>query len=84
MHDYTGLSAPSVLQYALARYCEKTDFGKEYVHGIQKKLAENYAFLSTALSKLGFKIAKANNQIQFGLSATENGDDSILISENLY
>ena len=32
----------------------------------------------------GFKIAKANNQIQFGLSATENGDDSILISENLY
>jgi hypothetical protein len=32
----------------------------------------------------GFKIAKANNQIQFGLSATENCDDSILISENLY
>ena len=59
VHDYTGLSAPSVLQYALARYCEKTDFGKEYVHGIQKKLAENYAFLSTALSKLGFKIDKA-------------------------
>ena len=34
--------------------------------------------------KEGFKIAKANNQIQFGLSATENGDDSILVSENLY
>jgi len=32
----------------------------------------------------GFKIAKANNQIQYGLSATENGDDSILIRENLY
>jgi aminotransferase len=59
VHDYTGLSSPSVLQYALARYCEKTDFGREYVHGIQKKLAENYAFLSAALSKLGFKIAKA-------------------------
>lgn len=32
----------------------------------------------------GFKIAKANNQIQFGLKATDNGEDSILISENLY
>lgn len=32
----------------------------------------------------GFKIAKANNQIQWGLNASDNGDDSILISENLY
>ncbi len=32
----------------------------------------------------GFKIAKANNQIQFGLLASDNGEDSILISENLY
>jgi len=34
--------------------------------------------------KEGFKIAKANNQILFGLSASNNGEDSILISENLY
>lgn len=34
--------------------------------------------------KEGWVIAKANNQIQFGLAASENGDDSILISENLY
>lgn len=32
----------------------------------------------------GFQIAKANNQIIFGLSSTDNDDDSILISENLY
>lgn len=32
----------------------------------------------------GYRIAKANNQIQFGLNASDNGDDSILISENLY
>ena len=32
----------------------------------------------------GWVIAKANNQIQWGLKASENGDDSILISENLY
>jgi hypothetical protein len=34
--------------------------------------------------KEGWYIAKNNNQIQFGLSASDNGEDSILISENLY
>jgi len=34
--------------------------------------------------KEGWKIAKLNNQVQFGLKSSENGDDSILISENLY
>jgi hypothetical protein len=34
--------------------------------------------------KEAWKIAKNNNQIKFGLNASENGDESILISENLY
>ena len=34
--------------------------------------------------KEGWKIAKANGQIQFGEIASDFGDDSILISENLY
>jgi len=29
-------------------------------------------------------IAKENNQIKYGSEASENGEDSILISENLY
>jgi len=32
----------------------------------------------------GFQIAKRNDQILYGLSASDNGEDSILISENLY
>jgi len=32
----------------------------------------------------GYQIAIVNGQIQFGAKATENGDHSILISENLY
>jgi len=31
-----------------------------------------------------WKIAKASNQIKYGLEASENGEDSMLISENLY
>ena len=34
--------------------------------------------------KEAWTIAKKNNQIQFGLMASDNGEDSILISENLY
>jgi hypothetical protein len=34
--------------------------------------------------KEGWKIAKENNQIKWGLEASENGNDSQLISENLY
>ncbi|MCK9445929.1 hypothetical protein M0Q50_03455 [bacterium] len=34
--------------------------------------------------KEGWKIAKENNQIKWGLDASENGEESILISENLY
>jgi hypothetical protein len=34
--------------------------------------------------KEAWKIALANNQIKFGLKASDNGEDSELISENLY
>ena len=34
--------------------------------------------------KEGYQIAKREKQIQFGLETSDNGEDSILISENLY
>jgi hypothetical protein len=34
--------------------------------------------------KEAWKIAKENNQIKYGLEASDRGEDSILISENLY
>ena len=34
--------------------------------------------------KEAWKIALANNQIKYGLAASDRGEDSILISENLY
>lgn len=49
---------------------------------------ENQGFL-TSLNryvdrKEAWKIAKENNQIKWGLEVSENGEDSQLISENLY
>jgi len=34
--------------------------------------------------KEGWKIAVENNQVVIGLAASDNGEESILISENLY
>ena len=51
-------------------------------------LRDNQGFL-TSLNryvdrKEGWIIAKRNKQIQFGLGVSDNGEDSALISENLY
>lgn len=43
-----------------------------------------YSGDSRGIGQEGWKIAKENNQIQWGLEASENGEDSQLISENLY
>ena len=56
IHDYTGLCAPSVLQQAIAEYLKNSNFGKEYVADLRKKLAEGYNHLASELLKLGFEI----------------------------
>lgn len=38
----------------------------------------------TSLDRYADRRGLENNQIQFGLTASENGEESILISENLY
>lgn len=49
---------------------------------------EHQGFLTTfnrfVDRKEAYKIAKAQNQIKYGFDATENGEESILISENLF
>jgi hypothetical protein len=49
---------------------------------------DNQGFLTSenrhVSRKEAWKIAKENDQIIYGLTQSDNGDDSILISENLY
>jgi len=57
--------------------------------GLSDKDMRNHQGFVTSLDRYfnrkdAWAIAKANNQIQYGLAASENGEDSILISENLY
>lgn len=61
----------------------------DFINSLSEDEIRNHQGFITSLDryvnrKEGWKIAKENNQIQFGLDASENGDESILISENLY
>jgi hypothetical protein len=68
--------------------CYKTLIDVVKVKDEDLPLRDNQGFL-TSLNryvdrKEGWIIAKKNKQIQWGLEASDNGDDSALISENLY
>lgn len=53
--DYTGLSAPYLLQSAIAGYLETNNFGQEYVRNLRKKIRQSYSYLKNALKQVGFQ-----------------------------
>jgi aspartate/methionine/tyrosine aminotransferase len=60
IHDYIGLSSPTILQEAIANYIKKNNFGNSYIKEIKTRLQNNYEFLSFELHKLNFKVNKAD------------------------
>ena len=66
-----------ILRQLIPNITEDDEPGREY----QGFLTSTNRYVDR---KEAWKIAKENNQIKIGLVASENGEDSILISENLY
>ncbi len=56
IHDYTGLSSPSILQEAIALYLDKHEFGRKYVTGLRKKMRTSFELLSGKLNECGFEM----------------------------
>ncbi len=56
IHDYTGLSAPSLLQEAIAEYLESQNFGATYTKWVRTSTKETYLFMKQSLDKLGFTV----------------------------
>ena len=59
IHDYTGLCAPSILQYSISEYLANSDYAKEYTSSIRMKLNANYYYAKLLLEGFGFSVAKA-------------------------
>lgn len=55
MHDYTGLCAPSILQASIARYLEKSGYGKDYIEDVKIKCRQSARYMSQILNSEGFE-----------------------------
>jgi aspartate/methionine/tyrosine aminotransferase len=60
VHDYIGLSGPSVLQQALANFLKVPYVGSVYCQQLRTKLKNNYNTLCLGLQKLGFEVSEAH------------------------
>ncbi len=59
IHDYTDLSASSLLQEALGKYLEETENFYAYIKDIRMKLTENYNIATEMLTSCGFTVLPA-------------------------
>ncbi|HAN00143.1 MAG TPA: hypothetical protein DCQ26_16205 [Marinilabiliales bacterium] len=84
IHDYTGLSSPSVLQQAIAFYLDRYNYGKEYVEQLRDKLKGNYNQMVTELTLLGFKIHQAQGGYFIWAELPASQPDGFAFAIDLY
>jgi len=84
IHDYTGLSSPSVLQQAMAFYLDKYNFGKEYTESLREKIKDNYYQLEKELTNLGFKVIQAQGGYFIWAQLPEGLTDGFQFTIDLY
>lgn len=84
IHDYTGLCAPSILQYAISDYLAKSNYAEEYIEVIRNKLSENYLFMTNELEQLGFSVEQSGGGYFIWCRLPENLDNGLDFSLNLY
>ena len=56
IHDYIGLSSPSILQSAIAEFMTDKDAVEEYVTILREAIAKNFITASASLNKYGFTV----------------------------
>jgi len=84
IHDYTGLSAPSVLQQAIVEYLKNYNYGKEYIASLREKLKKSYTLLSSALKNLGFNVPETKGGYFVWAELPEKYPDGFKFAIDLY
>ncbi|MBN1196544.1 MAG: pyridoxal phosphate-dependent aminotransferase, partial [Candidatus Aminicenantes bacterium] len=83
IHDYTGLSAPSLAQAALTRYLSENDFGHEYTRGCRQICAINHELMSAELTAAGFRVAPARGGYFVWARIPQGAGDGFTLAESL-
>ncbi|MDA3820496.1 MAG: pyridoxal phosphate-dependent aminotransferase [Candidatus Delongbacteria bacterium] len=84
IHDYTGLSAPSVLQESLARFMNESSQAINYVAETKHKLSENFKHAKTTLTNAGFNVPKTGGGYFIWAKLPDGMPDGIDFAKNLY
>ncbi len=84
IHDYIGLSSPSVLQHALAIYLREHNFGNDYCNELRTTLKTNYIQMATALTEIGFSVVNAEGGYFIWCKLPPKFDSGLEFAINLY
>ncbi len=84
IHDYTGLSSPSVLQRAVAIYLERNNLGRGYLTELRHLCQRSFEHLESTLAHLGFRIPPVEGGYFVWAALPEGFYDSFLFAEELY
>jgi len=84
IHDYTGLSTPSVLQAALADFMETSAQKSSYVKETREKIRGNFHAGSKMLQHAGFKIPPADGGYFIWTQLPSGCPDSVTFAKSLY
>ncbi len=84
IHDYTGLSSPSVLQKAIARYLAAHDNGAAYLAAARRTVGTSFVALKKMLTALGFRIPPIDGGYFIWAELPEGFDDGLAFAEELY
>ncbi|MEA3448118.1 MAG: pyridoxal phosphate-dependent aminotransferase [Bacteroidota bacterium] len=84
IHDYTGLSVPSVLQESLARFISDSMQATRYVKETKTKLSENYKLGTAMLTRAGFDVPETGGGYFIWAKLPENIPDGIDFAKTMY
>jgi aspartate/methionine/tyrosine aminotransferase len=84
IHDYTGLSSPSVLQEALVIYLQKYNWGREYTSMLREKLQNSFYLLKKNLTDLGFSIPEIKGGFFIWAELPKEHTDGFTFTMDLY
>ena len=84
MHDYTGLCAPSLFQWAIAEYLENNDFGAAYTSFLRHTCKKSYQFMAKYLKDLGFIVSEIEGGYFIWARLPEQENDAYRFAEDCF
>jgi aspartate/methionine/tyrosine aminotransferase len=84
IHDYTGLSAPSLFQSVIYEYLRSYNHGQKYTEEIRNKCWESYAYMKNKLEQINFEIPDIEGGYFLWAKLPPQFKDAFLFASHLY